>query len=275
MKTYWTCTKFADWIRGTPKPNMGTADEWENWEDKAKQKRFRYWLAEEGLDHLQDFVYWPMNRINDLRCYINNRWITKSHSLVSNLKKGQWYDLDTRLLNSVFDELVNFVEIELAWMQVVFSDEDRKKYKTPRHRTIFRINTWRCAEAGLAYLNWASNLKYDEEWIDKNDPNHDQPTSQALASQEILKLYNWWKSERQNRPDPYEASGWNKYYDEICKTDKADGKEISLSSFLKTSKNDKTANNLSELTHKLKQEQDDEDTSMFIRLIKIRQHLWT
>jgi len=33
------------------------------------------------------------------------------------------------LLHSAFDELVNFVEIEQAWMQVVFSDEDRKKYK--------------------------------------------------------------------------------------------------------------------------------------------------
>lgn len=25
---YWSCTKFADWIRGTPKLLAGTAEQW-------------------------------------------------------------------------------------------------------------------------------------------------------------------------------------------------------------------------------------------------------
>src|SRR5579863_546002 len=110
MKNYWSCSKFADWLRGTPKLQMGTFEEWNTWEESAKSKKVRYWLAEDGLDHLQDVVYWPANRIYDIRCYINNRWITKSHALTSNLKRGSWYDLDTRLLHAVFDELINFVE---------------------------------------------------------------------------------------------------------------------------------------------------------------------
>src|SRR5664279_3554349 len=120
---YWTCSKLADWLRGTPKPLAGTAEEWNAWKKTAKAKKIRYWLVEEGLDYLQDLVRWPANRINDVRCYIKTRWVLKSHALTSNLKRGEWYDFDTRMLHGVFDELVNFVEIEQAWMLVVFSEE--------------------------------------------------------------------------------------------------------------------------------------------------------
>jgi hypothetical protein len=57
------------------------------------------------------------------------------------------------LLHAIFDELVNYVEIELAWMSVAFSEEEQKKYKTPWYHTIFRIRAWHCPDAGIAYLN--------------------------------------------------------------------------------------------------------------------------
>lgn len=56
-----------------PKPLVGTSEEWKTWEKEAKAKNFRYWLAEKGLDYLQDFIYWPVNQINALRSYINCR----------------------------------------------------------------------------------------------------------------------------------------------------------------------------------------------------------
>lgn len=253
MKNYWSCSKFADWIRGTAKPHAGTGEEWTNWENHAKTKRIRYWLAEDGLDFLQDFLFWPIKRFNDFRFYFNNRWITQSHVLTSKLKRGEWYDYDTRLLHTVFDELVNFVEIELAWMNVVFSEENQIKYKTPWYRRFFKIRAWRNPESGLEYLDWASQLKYDQSWMDKTDPLYGQPTPQALAAQEILKIYKWWKEERPKRPDPYDASGWSKYCDDIHN--------------LKC--------NILNTLHQMEQDQDDEDTEMLIRLIKIRHHLWT
>ena len=229
--TYWSCSKFADWLRGTPKLPAGTSKEWSDWKKAAKEKTVRYWLAEEGLDYLQNLVCWPAHRISDMRLYINNRWITKSHALTSNLKRGQWQDFDERLLHSVFDELVNFVEIEQAWMQVAFSDEDRKKYRAPWYRTIFRMRLWRCPEAGLAYLNWAAGLKHDEDWIDKNDPAYGQSTFQALAAQETCALYNWWKNERPNRPDPHDASGWSSYCEERRKEAELRGDDSELCMF--------------------------------------------
>lgn len=79
-----------------------------------------------------------------MRCYIKNRGATKSHALTSNLERGKWHDFDTRLLHAAFDGLVNLVEIEQAWMLIACSDEERKKYKTPWYRTLFRIGVWRC-----------------------------------------------------------------------------------------------------------------------------------
>lgn len=270
---YWSSSKFADWIRGTSKLLMGTTEEWCAWEKIAKTKKYRYWIAEEGLDCLQSFIYWPVNRVNDIRCYINNRWIFKRHTLTTNLKPGEWHEFDTRLLYAVFDELVNFVEIEQAWMQVVFSDEDRKKYKTPWYRSKLRIGIWRCPEAGIDYLNWATGLKYDEDWMDKNDPQYGQPTFQAIAAQEILALYKWWKEERPKRPDPHKISGLDEYHEK----NRQQTKECSdnfLWSSAKYKRGDECANLLN-LCHKIEQEQYEEDTAMLIRLVKIRQSLWT
>ena len=57
---YWSCTPFADFIRGTKKLSAGTAEEWDDWTTTAQMKHnFRYWLAEEALGHVQDFVTWP------------------------------------------------------------------------------------------------------------------------------------------------------------------------------------------------------------------------
>jgi hypothetical protein len=271
---YWTCSKFADWLRGTPKPPMGTGEIWNAWEKTAKTKKFRYWLAEEGLDYLQNLVGWSASRINDVRCYINNRWVIKKHALTSNLEPGKWYDFDTRLLHAVFDELVNFVEIEQAWMQVVFSEEECKKYKTPWYRTIFRIGFWRSPEAGIAYLEWAAGLKIDEDCVDKNDPNFGRPTFQALAAQETLVLYNWWKKERPKRLDPSEASGWSEYCEENRKAAKIYGNDP-VDGFIINKTEDDPSRSILSIYHKIEKEQEEEDTAMLIRLIRIRQSLWT
>jgi len=272
---YWSCSKFADWVRGTPKIPSGTMEEWREWKKKARVKKIRYWLAEEGLEYLQDFLCWPVNRIKDVRRYIQNRWMTKSHALTSNLKRGEWHDLDSRLLNAIFDELVNFVEIEQAWMMVVFSEDDRKKYKTPWYRSLFRIGVWRCPEAGISHLEWAAALTHNEDWVSKDDPIYEQPTPQALAAQEILTIYRWWKEERPKRPVPSDASGWSAYCEEERKdTDTDEDDFLNLGKF-RSDEDRERSKNILDILAKIEKEQHDEDTEMLIRLVKIRQSLWT
>jgi hypothetical protein len=272
---YWSCTKFADWVRGSAKPDAATDEGWNAWHKSAKKKRIRYWLAEEGLDHLQRFIYWPMNRLQDLRYYIVNRWIDKTHALTSTLKRGQWHEFDTRLLHSAFDSLVDFVEVEQAW-RWISSDAEAKKYKATWYHRIFRLSSWRCPSAGLAYLEWASQLKADEEWVDKNDPSYGKPTCQALAAQETYALYTWWKEERPNRPDPMDASGWSNYCEKRREDAKACDDESWCSFFQYESNEDKKlSTQILEICNKMEQQQADEDTEMLIRLIKLRSSLWT
>lgn len=271
---YWSCSKFADWLRGTPKIHSGTAEEWNAWRKAAKEKKVRYWLAEEGLDFLEDFVFLPLKCYNNIRHYIENRWISKTHALTSNLKRGQWFEFDTRVLHALFDELVNFVEVEQAWMYVACSEEKSKKYRTPRNRKLFRLSSWRCPGAGLAHLEWAAGLKNNEDWVDKNDSNYDQPTPQAFAAQEAMMLYKWWKAGRPKRQNPMDASGWSDYCEERRQEAEARGEDMWVG-YVRDEADSERSSKISEICHKMEQEQDEEDTAMLIRLIKIRHHLWT
>ncbi len=272
---YWSCSKFADWLRGTSKPSARREKDWDTWKKSAQKKSFRYWLAEEGLDRLQNLLNWPKNRLNDVRHYCNNRWIYKTHSLNSRLKPGQWYDFDTRMFHAAFDSLVNFVEIEQAWLNVICSDKAYKKYRKRWYYFFLFTHQWRSPEAGLDYLKWAANLRHDEEWLDKNDPEFGKPTQQSIAAKETLELYTWWKEIRPKRPDPIDTSGLNNYWKEKHLAAQDQGIEFQLLDRDKEGPDRDHFNQLMENCHRIEQEQAEEDTEMLIRLVKIRGSLWT
>jgi hypothetical protein len=274
---YWSCSPFADWVRGTKKLSAGTSEEWDNWNTAAQMKHnFRYWLAEEGLGHLQDFVTWPVRKIYDFKYYINNRWVTRTHSLTAHprdIKPGQWQDVGNRFLPCLFNELVDFVEIEQAWSHIAWDDEARKKYKAPFWAAgWFRWRTWRCPQAGLDHLNWASELRMTEDWgVHSGDKGYGELTGQAKNALEVKELYLWWTTVYPNRRDPYEASGWSAY----CEAQReANGSRLSFSA-----EKDPVLKKQSDKAHKLLQrleaDYEKEDEAMMIRLIKARDSLWT
>jgi len=270
---YWTCSKFADWLRGTTKLKAGTSEEWHEWEDRAKSAYpIRWWLAEEGLDYIQKFVYYMPDRLNDIRYYINNRWVSHSHQLTAHprdIKPGQWQDVGNRFLPCLFNELVDFVEIEQAWHHCIWSDEAKTKFNVPWYRKGWlRWRTWRCPEAGLEYLRWAETLT-NKEFIEEGEK--EEPTYQAKAAKEIIELYTWWTTTYRNRPDPYEASGWTA----ACEASRiANGGRLSFSSD-KTPELKKMSNLAMKKLRKMEADYEKEDEQMMIRLIKIRQSLWT
>jgi hypothetical protein len=272
---YWSSGKFADWLRGTAKLKAGTGKEWRLWKEAAKESHpVRYWIVEEGLDHMQNFVNWPLDRLHDVRYYINNRWITKSHALTAHprdIKPGDWRDVGNRFLPCLFNELVDFVEVEQAWHHVMWDEAARKKFHVPWHRRFFRFRTWRCPDAGIEHLLWASGLKLDEHMgVDKGTDDYLKPTHQAIAAQEILDLYRWWREVYPNRPDVHDASGWsaycemrrNKGYDFLDLEDKTEDEAAQCKTAL-------------EKSNEIEKAYDDEDEAMMIRLIKIRDSLWT
>lgn len=233
---HWSCSKIANLIRGNNKPGALSWQEWESWHKLAKKKHpIRYWVAEEGLDLLQDILYLPSDILYTIRVYIRNRFIDKMHYIRTGLKPGEYYDLDYRILHGLFYELVEFVECEQAHLMKVYEKERNYQF----------ING-RCIQAGLDYLDWACNLRLDENYgITLDDKDYGKLTDQAKTAHKILKLYHWWKN-RPNRIDPHDLFSKEKdgkyYYREI---------------------------------QKIQEAYDKEDTKMLIKLIKIRGSLWT
>jgi hypothetical protein len=273
---YWSCSKFADWVRGTKKLTAGTSEEWDDWTTTAQMKHnFRYWLAEEGLDILQKIVYFIPDKIYAVKYYINNRFVTRTHSLTAHardIRPGDWCDVGNRFLPCLFNELVDFVEVELAWWHIAWDDEARKQFEAPWYaRGWFRWRTWRSAECGLANLEWQRSLRWKEDEVGKDFKGLGELTPQAVKAQEILDLYTWWTTVYRNRPDPHDASGWSEY----CEASRiANGGKLSFSGD-KSSELRKMSDKTHKALRKIEAAYEKEDEAMMIRLIKVRHGLWT
>lgn len=267
---YWSCTKVADWIRGTYKPKWGTGEEWADWKRSAKSShKIRFWIAEEGLDKLQDFVNFIPDCIYSIRYYVNNRWVDKTHYLRTGLEPGKWHEFDQRVLHGLFTELVDFVEIESAWNNMRWDSQKRKEFSPPWWRNWYRL--WRCPEAGIDYHNWASTLVKNEDWgLNPGDLGYGDPTDQALAARKTLELYNWWTIVRPARVEPYEVSGWSKY----CSENRSEDSLWSLSAN-KTPEEEANVRTMLDTVSTLEKQYEDEDTEKMIELIKLRCYLWT
>ena len=277
MNHYWTCSKFADWLRGTTKGGAKTSEGWDEWEARAKAAYpIRWWLAEEGLDYLQKVVYYVPDKIYSLKYFINNRFITHTHRLTAHprdIKPGSWCDVGNRFLPCMFNELVDFVEVELAWWHLAWADEnERKKYNAPWWRFgWWNVRLWRCPQAGLDNLDWQRNLRWKADEVGDDSPNLGKPTPQAIKAQEILDLYKWWTETYRNRPEPMEASGWSAYCDAL--RDENGNRWIGVDA--KDPKLKKQGEKAHKLLQKIEAAYEKEDEEMMIRLIKVRHGLWT
>ena len=245
---YWSCSKFADWVRGEKKPFALEWGKWDEWkEEQSKKRPIRFWISDTLLNKIQNFILYPSDIWNEIRHYYNNRFVSKSHYLKTGLKPGRYHELDERIIHGLFNELVDFVECEQAWMNHICSENKNFKFKKGR-----------CPEAGIDYLNWAISLKNDEDsGFEKGDKDYGTLSRQSTAAQKILDIYNWWKFERPNRKDPMEVSGWSDYYN-----NKGSYTKKQQSAILKK-------------LDKVEVSYDQEDENMMIELIKIRSSLWT
>ena len=272
---YWTIGPFADWLRGTPSPEALTHRGWQEWREKAQAAHpIRYWLADTGLDYLQRFFYYIPDKLYGIKYYINNRWVTRTHALTASpndIPRGEWRDVGYRFLPCLFNELRDYVEVELAWWHIAWSDKDeKKKYGAPFWATgWFRWRTWRCPQAGLDCLEWQTKLT-NEEFLDDDKKHLAEPTLQAKSAQEILDLYKWWTEVYPNRPDPHDAGGWSDY----CAKFRNEGRDF-LDFEDRTEEEHEASQRALDATQAIEDKYNQEDEEMMIRLIKIRHALWT
>ena len=276
---YWTTGPFADWLRGTKSPKYETSEGWRAWRRLAKTAHpFRYWLADEGLRYLQNFFMWPTDKLYAIKYYINNRWITKTHCLTahpSDIPRGEWRDVGGRFLPCMFNELRDFVEVELAWWNIAWSSkEEHKKYNVPWWAYgWFRWRTWRCRQSGLDNLTWQMDLT-NKDYCPEDSPDYGKPSPQAISAKEIYDLYMWWTEERPKRPEPMDVSGWSAYCESKWNRKQSIFDRDDFDEMLEPDEKVDTSAMLDQM-NKLEAEYEKEDEEMLIRLIKIRNALWT
>lgn len=248
---YWSNSPTAKWLFsrvGVVVPYALTAEGWDEWEMTTRANHpVLYNLIENKFNKLQNFIYYPFDFYDHLRSLYMNAFVTKTHYLDTKLKKGQWHEADTRLLHGAFGLLVDFIEVEKAHMLSWSIPEEQPWWFKLRR---FKLSETRSAENGIKYLEWEAQLTED---------NGIHFTAQAIAAQEQLELYNWWKNIRPNRPDPHDISGWSEH----CET---------LDIQVKTRSNTRQ---ILQTLQDIETQYDNEDSEMLIRLITIRKHLWT
>ena len=121
-------------------------------------------------------------------------------------------------------------------------------------------------DKGLDTLAWEKELVYDESFgYDETHEDFGKLTSQALAAIEQEEIYKWWKANK-NR-DFFKESGLAALYDTAG--------DLSIFSVYKSMQDNPQYDACSKLQDELESKFKQEEEEMLIRLIKIRDTLWT
>jgi len=237
-----------------------TAKGWHTWECEKRKNKFAFFMSDTLPDKFNDIFYWPFVRVSRK---LKTLWQGHPSIKITSLDKG-YAEVDSKMLYGMFQLLVDFVEIENAHM-MIWSDSRLKQPKW--YTTLFK--EWRDPSLGIEYCKWGANLDNPN-----NADNNPINTRQAEAAREILKLYNWWVNVRPNRLDPSDASGYSAHFNtRAAKTKQEDGFDSIWASFI--SERDAALTTILDETNRIEQKYTDEDTAMLIRLITVRQNLWT
>lgn len=239
--------KIKRWFKYN-RPPYATSEEWEEFYIKFRKNapvryfvfiffpRKVWWKVKHKYEHIVD---WFRYRIFPRYWY---------HIVNTGLTPG-YHEAETRMLHSCFSLLEDFVEIQKGWRELA-DPENNKKYPGYFARV---FGKQRFPEEGISYLKWEITLGDDPKAINYSP-------SQAASAREILDLYLWWKA----RP--------NRIYTEIIYLPK--GFRRSRSAY--KSSPEFIAYDASckarEAEDIIYQKEDDDN---LIRLIRIREAMWT
>lgn len=185
---------------------------------------------------------WIAGFLRDIERWIAYRTYDRYDTVYVPELRGHYCDKDILMLHANFQILVDFVEVESAWMHNLSSRRFRWPFSKPSS-----------IEDGLAHLDWEISLKQDESMgVHQGEEGYGESTSQAKHATEVKTLYLWWARDRPNRPDPY--ADWTDVYESLSQEDKS---------------------TLAMKVHEIEEAQHQEDEDMLIRLMKVRRGLWT
>lgn len=250
--------QFSDWMNFNP-PGALTSRGWHLFNKEYRQEApIRYWFHR---DFRRNFILPVIWKKDEIKGFIRYRTYDRYHILKTGLKPG-YQGVEQQMLHVSFNLLKDFIEVETAWHTYVWSDDPidiptRFEKYMPFYRVFY---PFRRPDLGIKHLEWASKLD------DPSLPPHERSEHQAIAAREIHALYNWWVNIRPNR----------KSIDIVFpKAEIEDEDDIFGGEIDRNSKEYKEFRKKMKTQEKLEKVWEKEDDKMFIRLIKVRHHLWT
>lgn len=195
------------------------------------------------------------------------------YTIVKTRLKPGYYDKDQIMLHACFALLVDFVEIELAFIRAIGDKLSQKRINENFIKRLLFVleslfSSKRNEKLGRAYLDEMINCRNgyidgDDYWV------------------KIKELYEWWKDKRPQRKDPLETTGFSAYlqslkekYGDIYYLSSTNSRTLELKSFLNTEEDNKFLD-LALKAELLEESNDSEDDEMLLKLCRLRRFLWT
>lgn len=145
-------------------------------------------------EKLKDFYYYEVrDRFRDIKADIRLYTYGRYNKIeIPSLERGQYWEIDTRMLHGMFDLLVEYVEEQCAWMWNVTRDEYRKGSWVLKKR-LKNLSDEEKRDYGIKWLQFQNDYQVNEV-----------KASRPTWAEEAITLYRWWTEDRPRRPDPYE-----------------------------------------------------------------------
>lgn len=242
--------KFKAWMTFY-EPMVQTSEGWDLYRKQFKKTAPVRFFITSAYSTVTDCI---SERCRMVSCWYKYRFVKahKYNTVYTRLSPG-YYDVETRMLYSLFSMLEDFVECEMAMMDFHNTDlvDDvpfyTKLYNYVERRVVsFRLNnhvSYRKPDWGITYLEWETTL---------TDGNGD-PSDQAKSAKETLELYLWWKER-----DLLHECDYPEMPDVDATKEVKEEYNAKLTEFY-----DKEMNNAKE------------DSEMILRLVKHRTNLWS
>lgn len=196
--SYWSSSSLSKYLKkraGIETPFALSLDDWRKWRENFKNTApVTYFITESLLNRLQRYVCIPGDLLHSVSVYWSNAIKNKIHYLKTGLPVGTFYDTDLRMLCANMNALVDFIEIEWAWLHT-WTDEGKVYLKDFRRYG----RSW---EAGIKYIETTLNDEYEiPDWYNP-ERLHDVEYVEACREQhlkdkevvrELFVIYSWWK----------------------------------------------------------------------------------
>lgn len=168
-------------------PEFGTIDEWEEYDTNFKKNAPTRHFIMKTIPSMWNKIAWPIaHRYTDIKNWVRFRTYDKYHVLKTGLPPG-YNDKPEQMLHVNFNLLVDYVEVELAWLNYITDDSIKRPWWQERN--------FRDRELGIKHLEWEMTLD------DPNLPPHERNMVQARTAKQLKSMYIWWTEVRPNRKE--------------------------------------------------------------------------